>query len=71
MAHDRRIDIEEGAADILGEGEVRLPVAAVEVVVEDAADAAGFISVGEVEVAIAPRLEARIVGRIVTLAGLL
>ena len=68
-AHDRRIDIEEGPADILGEGEIGLPVAAVEIVVEDAADTARFVSVGEVEVAIAPRLEARIVGRIVTLAG--
>src|SRR5215831_18815327 len=39
-SHQLRVDRVEGAADLLGEGEIRLPVAAVEIIVEDAADAA-------------------------------
>ena len=39
-AHQLRIDAEEGAADFLGEGEMAVPVAAVEIIVENAADAA-------------------------------
>src|SRR5882672_4821035 len=35
-ANDARIDIEEGAADVAREGEVGVPVAAIEIVVEDA-----------------------------------
>ena len=36
-AHQAGIGLQERLADVAGEGEVRLPVAAVEVVVEDAA----------------------------------
>src|SRR4029079_10882845 len=38
-ADDLRIDADKGAADALREGKVRLPVPAIEIVVEDAADA--------------------------------
>ena len=38
--HQLGIDFQEGAADVLGEGEIGVPVAAVVPVVEDAADAA-------------------------------
>src|SRR5262249_31675182 len=38
--HDRRVSGEEGAADIPGEGEIALPVAGIQIVVKDAADAA-------------------------------
>src|SRR3546814_12900911 len=34
-AHQLRVDLQEGAADVLGEGEVGQPVAAVEIVVEE------------------------------------
>src|SRR3569833_260367 len=37
------VNLEEGAADILGEGEVVVPVAARELIVEDAADAARLV----------------------------
>ena len=47
---------QEGAADVLREGEVRVPVAAVEIVVEDAADAARLVAVLEEEIFVAPGL---------------
>src|SRR3546814_11959510 len=56
-AHQGGIDLQEGAADVLSEGEVALPVAAVEVVVENAADAACPAAVGNEEVLVAPLLE--------------
>ena len=37
--HQLRIDVEKGQADILGEREIMVPVAAVMMVVENAADA--------------------------------
>ena len=40
---------QEGRADVLGEGEVRFPVAAAEVVVEDASDAARPAAVGDMK----------------------
>src|SRR4249920_2482331 len=61
-ADDLRIDVEEGAADALREGEIGIPVSAVEIVVEDAADAAHLLAVGQVEIFVAPGLEAPIVG---------
>src|SRR3546814_14977448 len=68
-AHQRGIDRQEGAADVLGEGEVGLPVAALEVVVDDAADAARLAAVGAEEVFVAPLLEARQVVGVVAVAG--
>src|SRR5581483_2328617 len=44
-ADDCGIDAEEGLADVPGEGEVGAPVAAVEVVEENAAGAARFLAV--------------------------
>jgi NAD(P)-dependent dehydrogenase (short-subunit alcohol dehydrogenase family) len=52
---------QEGAADVLGEGEIGLPVAGVEIVIEDAADAARA-PVRDVEILVRPGLEARVVG---------
>src|SRR5262249_32202289 len=61
-ADDLRIDAQEGAADALREGEVSLPVSRVEIVVEDAADAAHLLAVGQIEILVAPGLEAGIAG---------
>ena len=68
-ADDARIDFEEGGADVAGEGEVGVPVAGVEIVVEDAADAARLVAVLEEEILVAPFLEARVVGGVVAGAG--
>src|SRR5579885_388783 len=48
--HQPGIDLQKGAADLLGEGEGRLPVG-LEIIVEDAADAAHLVAVLEEEVA--------------------
>ena len=56
-----RIDVEEGLADVAREGEVAREVAAVEIVVEDAADAARLAAVRQEEIVVAPFLEARVV----------
>ena len=53
--------MEEGAADVLGEGEILPDVSGVDVVVEDAAEAAGFVAVGQEEVLVAPLLVGRVV----------
>ena len=62
-AHDRRIDAEERLADRADEGEIALPVAAVEIIEEDAADAARLAAVLEKEILVAPFLEARVAVR--------
>src|SRR6187551_4039699 len=49
-----RIDPQEGAADVLREGEVGVPVAGIMPVVEDAADAARFLAMRQVEILVAP-----------------
>src|SRR6185437_14066436 len=67
--HDLRIDAEESLADRPREGEVGGVVAAVQMVVEDAADAARLIAVGQVEIVVAPRLETPVIGRIGPVAG--
>src|SRR5262245_47927969 len=56
-AHEVGIDLEEGTTDVLGEGEVGIPVAGIEPVVEDAADAAHLLAVLEIEILVAPGLE--------------
>ena len=68
-ADEGGVDVEEGFADILCEGEVGFPVAAVVVVIKDAAGAARFFAVGQVEIFVAPFFEFRIVARVVTVAG--
>ena len=60
-AHDRRIDREERLADLAGEGEIALPVAAVEIIEEDAADAARLVAMRQEEILVAPFLEPRVV----------
>ncbi len=44
-AHDFRINVEKRLADILCEGEIAIPIS-VQLVVEDATDAARFVAVG-------------------------
>src|SRR5262249_37026474 len=56
LAHQLGINPPEGVADFLREGKVRLPVRAVEIVVENAADAAHLAAVAQVEVFVAPAL---------------
>src|SRR5882757_10716437 len=51
---DFGIDFQQGAADLLRKREVGVPVAAVVPVVEDAADAARFLAVRQVEIFVAP-----------------
>src|SRR5690606_2735239 len=53
-AHDRGIDVPERPADRLRERKVGFPVAGIVVIVEDAADAARLLAVGQVEVLVAP-----------------
>ena len=48
----------KASAHVLGEGEVGVPVAGIVVVVEDAADAARLLAVGEEEILVAPVLVA-------------
>ena len=48
---------QESRADILGKGKIRLPVAGVQVVVEDAAHAPRPAPVGNEEVLVGPGLE--------------
>src|SRR5690349_5393154 len=69
---DIGIDLQEGAADILREGEVGVPVAAVVPVVEDAADAARLFAVRQIEILVAPLLVLVVIGNAVRLvAGVL
>src|SRR5580704_9621251 len=68
-AHQPGIDLEERLADAAGEGEVAREVAAVEIVEEDAAHAARLAAVRQVEVFVAPLLEARIIAGVVAVAG--
>src|SRR5215213_77625 len=56
------IDLQEGAADVLREGEVGVPVARVMPVVENAADAARFLAMWQMEIFVAPLLVFVIVG---------
>ncbi|KAF1853478.1 hypothetical protein Lal_00013840 [Lupinus albus] len=63
------VAVEEGGADIAGEGEISLPVARLEVVEEDAADAARLAPVRQEEIAVAPLLVARVIVRVVAVAG--
>src|SRR5690606_10355694 len=67
-ANDAREDVEEGEPNVAGEGEIGRPVAAVQIVVEDAADPARLVAVLEMEILVAPRLVARVVGRVVDIA---
>src|SRR5262245_46390516 len=63
--HELGVDLKEGAAHVLGEGEGGVPAAVRwgrrEVVVEDAAHAAGLLAVGQKEVLLAPCLVAGVV----------
>src|SRR5436190_5139129 len=50
------IDLQKGAADILGKGEVGIPVAGIVPVVEDSADAARLLAMWKIKVFVAPSL---------------
>src|SRR5690606_33182197 len=58
--HDRRVGVEEGIADRAQQREAVREAALVQVVEEDAADAARLVAVLQKEVFVAPALEARI-----------
>ena len=68
-AGDGGIDFGEGLADGAGESEIGFEIAGVDVVVEYAPDAARLVAMREVEVFVAPFLEARIVAGIAAVAG--
>src|SRR3954451_11043174 len=48
------IDFQERAADVLGKGEIGIPVARIVVIVEYAADAACLLAVRQIEIYVAP-----------------
>ena len=58
---DLRINVQKCLAHILGEGEVGLPVTAVDIIIENSADAARLVPVRQEEILVAPFLELRIV----------
>ncbi len=72
-AHDARIDVEEGAAHILREGEPGVPAALClrrrQVIVEDAAHPAHLLAMRQEEILVAPGLVAPVVGEPVLAAG--
>ena len=68
-ADEHRIDIEKGTAHVLREGEVFFPVAGIQIVVENAAGATRFVAVGQEKIFVAPFFEARIVVRVMSIAG--
>src|SRR5688572_11144977 len=70
-AHDLGIGAKERLADRAGEAEILVPVPAVEIVVEDAAKATWLLAVRQVEILVAPLLEARIVAGVEAVAGAL
>src|SRR5690348_1040075 len=67
--NDLGIDVEKCQPHIAGEGEIRLPIAGIEVVEEDSARAARLAPVRQEEVLVAPLPEARIVAGVVGVAG--
>src|SRR5262249_10135267 len=62
VAHQLGINAEEGAPDLLREGEIRLPVRAVEIIVKNPADSAHLLTMAQVEVLVAPALVLRVRG---------
>src|SRR6516165_2760754 len=50
------IDAVKGAADLLGECKIGIPITAVEVIEEDAADAAHLLPMLQIEIVVAPFL---------------
>ena len=66
---DFRINVQKCLAHILGEGEVGLPVTAVDIIIENPADAARLVPVRQEEILVAPFLELRIVLGVVLIAG--
>src|SRR5438132_7771160 len=67
--HDGRENGEDGVSDRSEEGEVALPVAAIEIVEEDPAGAARLAPVRQKEVFVAPLLEAGVAAGVVGRAG--
>src|SRR5690625_883569 len=69
-ARDRQERIQKGTPDIAGEVEITRPIQRAEIIIEDAADAPGLLAVADHEIIIRPFLEARIIARIVSVAGI-
>src|SRR5690606_39490471 len=61
----------KGAAHILREGKVCVPVSAVQMVIENATRATRFVAVGQEEIFIAPFLEAWVILRVMLVTGAL
>ena len=68
-ADDVRVGFQERPADILGEGKIGVPVSGVEGIVENTADAAGFVPMGQKKIFVAPFFEFWIVGFVMAVAG--
>ena len=66
---DRHEGGEKRPPHLPGEGEVRLPVPRAQIVVEDPPDPARLAAVADHEILVRPRLEPRVVARVVRVAG--
>src|SRR5581483_6581972 len=62
VAHQLRVDAQERAPDVLGEGEVGIEMAAIEPIEKDAADAAHLAAVLEEKIFVAPLFVFVVVG---------
>ncbi len=65
--HDLRINVQERLAHIAGKGKIRVPVSAVMVVIENAANAARFTAMRQIKIFIAPLFETRIIARVMAI----
>ena len=69
MSDQCGIDIQKSTPDILGKIEVRLPIAAVEIIKKYAADAARFVPMRQEEIFVAPFLKARVIVGVMVVTG--
>src|SRR6478609_8570099 len=70
-AHDPWIDLQQSKSDVARECKILLEVARVEMIVEDAADAARLTAVRQEEIGIGPGFELAVIIGIMSVAGLL
>jgi len=68
-ADDFGVDIQKSLAYILGEGKVVIPVATIEIVVKNAANAAGLLTMRDVEIFIAPFFKFRVISIVMGIAS--
>ena len=67
--NQRRITAQKGPPDVLGKGKISRPIASVELVIKNAADAAWLAAMLVEEVLVAPLLKSWVVVGIMTIAG--